>query len=233
MKPAPKIISRRVRKTRLKKFSKHWLDAVKLSDLSVLAASDGSSASGGEIYYQVPGAFTGVGAYVSPWCTPDPAANPPVFSSSQSYIQLVWGNHYGQISITNLGGDYGSGGSWQIAAMLDGMTLCCEPYDYTGGNQSYLEIDIDNSGNWTFWGDFGSCGGNPGYLFGYEGYARFGSAAGPGDYLMYNSFTNCSVNNGGWEAALSGATLYCNPPFEYQAVDVGDDMVVFEDNPPY
>jgi hypothetical protein len=50
MKPAQNTLPKRVRKTRLKKFSKHWLDAVQLSDMSVLA----SSGTGGGISIIIP-----------------------------------------------------------------------------------------------------------------------------------------------------------------------------------
>jgi hypothetical protein len=238
MKSSKKIISRRVPGARLKKFSKHWLEAVKLSDISVLAdsaadeAEGGSSnVSGGEIYYQIPGydPIMGVGAYVSPWNSSNPNSNPPIFNYSDSYIGLLNGSHYGELWIEN------TPNGWRTVAMLDSVVLISSPYDYTGCNQTYLEIDLDTSGNWTFWADFGSVGGNRGNIPAYsQSLAQFGCSAGPGDYLFYNAFSNCAVNyyEVGWEPAnFPQLPQFCTSA--YQAVGQTEDSVLFEDNPAY
>jgi hypothetical protein len=236
MKPSNKIIPRRAPLARHKKFSKHWLEAVRLSDLSVLADSGvgegGSGSGGGEIYYQVSangtGGGWGVGAIISPWNTTDTSSNPPLFNYSESYVVLVAGGHFGILAIEN------TPDGWQLMAALDGEVLISCPYDYTGSNQTYVEIGADPSGDWGFWSDFGGVGGNQGSISPYaEAYAQFGCSAGPGDYLNYNGFSNCSVS--GWDGwmvpNLSSASLACTSA--YQAVGVTSDSVLFEDSPPY
>ncbi len=239
MKSSPKIISRGNRSPRLKRFSKHWLDAVKLSDVSVLADSGSSNDSssvgsgGGEIFYQVPVGSSystfGAGAFVSPWNTNNPSANPPVYDYSESYVVLVLGGHYGILTIENT-----SNNGWQTIAALDGQILITTPYHYYGGNRTYLEIAVDTSGNWSFWADFGSVGANRGPISPYtQGYAQFGSSAGQNDYLMYNGFSNCGVSSwAGWGPAnLSSSPLMVGG--QYEAVGVTTDSVLFQDNPPY
>jgi hypothetical protein len=239
MKSSKKIISPAFRKTRLKKFSKHWLEAVKLSDLSVLADSSsnedngGSPSGGGEILYQIPSyayyGTWGAGGYVSPWTTSNIYTNPPVFNYSESFICLIVGGHFGIVSIEQIAGE-----GWRTIAALDGQVLVNNSYGYYGGNQTYMEIDVDAAGDWSFWGDFGCVGANHGSISPYAGgTAQFGCSAGDNDYLMYNAFSNCAASSwNGWQPAnFSGLNVLSGP--QYQAVNATEDSVLFEDNPPY
>jgi len=308
----------RVRKARLKKFSKHWLEAVRLSDVSVLADSGDPSSdpTGGTIihwvdgpdgWYQTAGVaapviipalatalkasvdsskvsgkvaskilsknattaltvaasaaavvaaanstakaasvspagaapITGVGAFVSPWNTRNPASNPPLFNFSKSFIALMVGGHSGKILIEHVGnGGLGgvSAGRWKLVATLDGAEIISVPYNYHGANQSYLEINVALDGTWTFWGEFGSISRKVGSN-GLVGPSRagFGCSAGAGDYLMYNSFTNCAVNYGGTRGWSSPnfAALAAWGDSQFTAAQATEDSVLFQDNPPY
>ena len=307
------MITPRARKIRLKKFSKHWLEAVRLSDMSVLADSGDNSAGGG-IVHRIDGSWgyqedavaaplvvpaiasalassidptkatakgapktltsttsnaltvaasvaaviavanntakaatapvgtttiSGVGAFISPWNTKNPAANPPLFNYSTSFIALSAGGHFGKISIEHVGNGQHAGvssGRWKIVAKLDGEEVISIPYDYHGANQSYLEINAGSDGTWTFWGEFGSISRNVGGS-GLAGpsYAEFGCTAGASDYMMYNAFTNCAINFGGSQgwAPPNFAALSAVGDSQFTAAHATEDSVLFQDNPPY
>jgi len=319
MKTVKKTNTPRVGKARLKKFSKHWLEAVRLADVSVLADSADPTAdpSGGTIIQWIDGnpfdpnpeavvaapviipalatalkasvdsskvsgkvvskalssnattaltvaatvatvvaaanstakaasssslgsaQITGIGAFVSPWNTKNPATNPPLFNHSASFITLVAGGHTGKISVEHIGSQGLAGvasGRWQLVAKLDGAEVITVPYNYHGANQSYLEINVALDGTWTFWGDFGSISRKVASN-GLAGPSRagFGCSAGEGDYLMYNSFTNCAVNYGGsrgWSSP-NFAALAPTGGSQFTRTQATEDSVLFHDNPPY
>ncbi len=123
-----------------------------------------------------------------------------------------------------------------MLARLDDVILASHPYGYHGANQSYLEINVDPNGTWTFWGDFGSVSRNAGSTdLSIQSQAEFGCTAGEGDYLMCNSFTNCAINLGGskgWVAPnFSARTPKADPQFAASLAT--EDSIMFHDSPTY